>query len=204
MPRTPAAPRQYAKTPGQRTRILDAAMEVFAQRGGRGSSLREIAERVGMSQAGVLHHFGSKSALLLAVLERLDREDQPEGPLETLEDGVAFVRRELERGLERPGLFELQVTLTAESIDPEHPAHAFFVERYERVARQFTGPLQEAADRGTLREGVDPAALAHLVMAALDGLQLHHCVNEDVDIMAAFDLLLDTLTETLVARPAGA
>lgn len=201
MPRIPAAPRQYAKTPGQRTRILDAAMEVFAQRGGRGSSLREIAERVGMSQAGLLHHFGSKSALLLAVLERLDQEDQPERPLESLEDGIGFVRGELERGLERPGLFQLQVTLTAESIDPDHPAHTFFVERYQRVARQFTGPLQEAADRGALRAGVDPAAVAHLLMAALDGLQLHHSVNEDVDIMAAFDLLLETLTATVVAEP---
>ena len=47
---------------------MDAAVEVFATVGYNKGSLREVADRVGMSQAGLLHHFPSKEHLLEAVL----------------------------------------------------------------------------------------------------------------------------------------
>jgi len=49
--------------------ILQAAFEVFSNLGFRGGSLAKIAELVGISEAGILHHFKSKDALLIAVLE---------------------------------------------------------------------------------------------------------------------------------------
>lgn len=192
-----AASGQYAKTPAQRSRIVDAAMQVFAERGERGASLREIAERVGMSQAGLLHHFGSKHRLLLAVLDRFEQEEQPDEPLTSMEDSIAFVRAELARGLDRPGLFQLQMTLAAESIDPDHPAHEFFVDRYQRVTAQFEEPLRAAVADGVLRSDTDTRAVAQLVIAAMDGLQLQRQLDEDTDMTAAFDLLLDALVRTL-------
>lgn len=194
-----AASGQYAKTPAQRSRIVDAAMQVFAERGERGASLREIAERVGMSQAGLLHHFGSKHRLLLAVLDRFEQEEQPDEPLTTMEDSIAFVRAELARGLDRPGLFQLQMTLAAESIDPDHPAHEFFVDRYQRVTAQFEEPLRAAVADGVLRPDTDTRAVAQLVIAAMDGLQLQRQLDEETDMTAAFDLLLDALVRTLGA-----
>jgi ubiquinone biosynthesis protein COQ9 len=61
----------YAKTEEKRRVILDAALEVFAKSGYRSGSIRDIADRVGMSEAGLLHHFPNKSALLAAVLPLL-------------------------------------------------------------------------------------------------------------------------------------
>lgn len=52
------------------TRILDAAEELFAERGFAGVSVREIAGRVGLNQASIYNHFPSKQALYEAVLER--------------------------------------------------------------------------------------------------------------------------------------
>ncbi|MFE3379958.1 TetR/AcrR family transcriptional regulator [Streptomyces anulatus] len=194
MARSGAEHGHYSKTPAQRARILDAAMAVFALRGERGTSLREIAERVGMSQAGLLHHFGSKNDLLLAVLERFEQQEQPSDALSTLAQSIDFVRGELARGLQRPGLFQLQAMLAAEATDPEHPAHAFFADRYQRVAQQFEESLHTAADEGTLPEAIDTSALAHLVIAAMDGLQLQRLLNDKVDVLASFDLLVQALT----------
>ena len=79
MTQTPSLPRvrkprgEYAKTSAKRTAILDAALEVFAESGYRSGSLRDVAGKVGMSEAGLLHHFPNKSALLAAVLDRRDR-----------------------------------------------------------------------------------------------------------------------------------
>lgn len=183
----------YAKTPRKREQILDAAMVVFGRRGNRGASLREIAERVGMSQAGLLHHFGSKNQLLLAVLERFDQEEQPETPPRSVAEGIAYVREELANGLGRPGLFQLQVTLSAESTDPSHPVHDHFVAHYRRVSNQYRDAIRAAVELGQVRSDIDVDAMARLIMAALDGLQLQKLLNDDIDVLASVDLMLDAL-----------
>ena len=47
-------------------------MSVFGQRGYNKGALVEVAEQAGMTHAGVLHHFGSKEALLVAMLQYRD------------------------------------------------------------------------------------------------------------------------------------
>src|SRR4051794_22900238 len=74
---TATAPRsrgEYAKTPARRHEILTAAVEVFSTSGFHKGSLRDVAERAGLSQAGLLHHFPSKHHLIEAVLTW--RDDQ--------------------------------------------------------------------------------------------------------------------------------
>ena len=48
----------------RRARILDAALELFAEQGFILTSLPMIAELVGITHAGTLHHFGSKEGVL--------------------------------------------------------------------------------------------------------------------------------------------
>ena len=75
-PKNPTTPNEGKRPDGRlvrgeqrRREILRTAVEVFGEQGFRGSSLREIAARVGISEAGLLHHFGSKAALLTATIE---------------------------------------------------------------------------------------------------------------------------------------
>jgi AcrR family transcriptional regulator len=53
-----------------RTRILDAAEELFMQHGFEGTSMRLLTAKAGVNLAAVNYHFGSKDALLLAVFKR--------------------------------------------------------------------------------------------------------------------------------------
>jgi AcrR family transcriptional regulator len=55
---------------GTKTRILDAAERIFTDKGFRGTSLRELTAEARVNIAAVNYHFGSKEALLQAVLER--------------------------------------------------------------------------------------------------------------------------------------
>jgi AcrR family transcriptional regulator len=59
-----------------RQRILDAATELFVDRGYEATSLREIAERVGVTKAALYYHFTSKEELLRALLEPLEEFQQ--------------------------------------------------------------------------------------------------------------------------------
>ena len=63
------------KEQGELTRraIVQAAVELYAEAGVRGTGLMAIGDRAGVSHATVLYHFGSSMGLLLAVLAERDR-----------------------------------------------------------------------------------------------------------------------------------
>jgi AcrR family transcriptional regulator len=72
-----------------REQIRTVALEMFAERGYDGTSLREIAERLGITKAAVYYHFKTKEDILVSLLtdfmgqvdELLDwAEDQPPTP----------------------------------------------------------------------------------------------------------------------------
>ena len=49
--------------------ILDAALELFAEAGFSGASMRELARRVGVRESALYHHFESKAAIFGALME---------------------------------------------------------------------------------------------------------------------------------------
>lgn len=57
--------------PDPRQRILTEATRLFAAAGFEGTSLKEVADAVGLSKPAVLHHFGSKEELRTAVIESI-------------------------------------------------------------------------------------------------------------------------------------
>src|SRR5205085_512733 len=62
-------PRKRLTAEARREAILDAALEVFAQRGYNGSSIDEIAQTAGISKALIYEHFPSKRDLHVSLLE---------------------------------------------------------------------------------------------------------------------------------------
>ncbi|WNM25427.1 TetR/AcrR family transcriptional regulator [Demequina capsici] len=183
-----------AGRPGRtREMILAAAMEMFAESGFHGTSLRDIAGRSGLTHPGVLYHFPTKEALLMAVLERRDEvtgEDYPtEGTTarEVLRSLVGTAR--LNAG--RRGLVELFATLSAEATSADHPAHEFFTQRYESLRDQVAGAFTALAEDGALRPGVEPALAAIQVIAMMDGLQVQWLLDDRIDMGRALAVHLD-------------
>jgi len=54
-----------------REQIRVVALEMFAERGYAGTSLREIAERLGVTKAAVYYHFPTKEDILASLLKVL-------------------------------------------------------------------------------------------------------------------------------------
>ncbi|MFE7842475.1 TetR family transcriptional regulator [Streptomyces sp. NPDC057474] len=181
--------RAYAKGEARRAEILAAAVGAFAEQGYRGSSLRDIAAGTGVSASGILHHFGSKDALLTAVLEereRLTLQWLPTDP--ALAGSVGYFRNLVAYNMSKPGLVRLFATLAAEAADPEHPAHTWFVERYEEAREQVRTVLAE--DLASLGEA-EREATVQLFMAVSDGLQTQWLLDPERDMRAGMDLFVD-------------
>ncbi|WP_159499878.1 TetR/AcrR family transcriptional regulator [Microbacterium sp. 18062] len=175
---------EYAKTGAKREAILAAALGVFAESGYRAGSLREIATRVGMSEAGLLHHFPNKEALLAAVLDRRDGDDLSRVHIIVdAEDGAETLRGLVELAAHNasvPGVVELYCTLSAEATSPDHPAHGYFLGRYDWARGMVGRAFERIARDGRLREGADPARAAIATLALMDGLQVQWLLNRDV------------------------
>ena len=174
----------YAKTAERRRTILATALEVFAESGFRGASIREIASRVGMTDTGVLHHFGGKGKLLLEVVKR--KEDEDAGALRD-----PYLRDLVAKNGTRSGTVRLFTTLSAESTDPEHPAHEHFVNRYAAVRDHVTERLTRDSAEGRIPATVDPAMAARIMLAVMDGLQIQWLLDPSMEMDAAYNDFID-------------
>jgi AcrR family transcriptional regulator len=172
----PSSPRRRRADPEQRRAdILAAALEVFAERGYRAASLAAVAERVGLTQQGVLHYFPTKDALLIEVLRLRDQLDIPA-------DGVSHRLADIEElvayNATRPGLIQSFTVLSAESVTEDHPAKEYFTTRYAAVRAHLTEEIRaEVGDE--LAGGLTPAQVATLLVAVMDGLQLQWLLDPD-------------------------
>lgn len=208
-PRTATARGPYAKSARTRTLILDAAFAVFASAGYRKGSLREIAERVDMSEAGLLHHFRNKAELLLAVLDHRDELARSRFAFEqhagrgALDDLIALA----DYNSTIPGVIELFCTLSAEATSPDHPAHDFFRKRYENSRQIVVDALSVIRAEGGLRDGVDIPSAAARSIAVWDGLQIQWLLDRTAldmadELRACFDeFLIEDLAPPRRALP---
>lgn len=159
----------------RRTRILEAASEVFGEKGYVKGSLADIAERVGMTHAGVLHHFGSKDQLLLAVLAHRDATDIEDLEGRHIPDGLELFKhlvRTAEHNESRAGIVQAFTVLSAESVTDEHPAKEFFLERYETLRSDIRVALASICSTDDPPEPSDIDKATASVIAVMDGLQV--------------------------------
>ncbi|MEU7298814.1 TetR/AcrR family transcriptional regulator [Streptomyces sp. NPDC007206] len=178
----------------RRAEIVGAALEVIAERGYRGASLAAVAERVGLTQQGLLHHFPTKEALLVAVLQERDRWDAvPDSQWR-----VDLLASLVEYNAMRPAIIQTFSALLGESVTEGHPARSYFTERYTRVRQSMAAVLRaEYGDR--LPNGLTPERTAPLLIAVMDGLQYQWLLDpESVDMPGAFRDFL-----RLLGEPAG-
>ena len=180
----------YAKGDARREAIVEVATEVFGTLGYRAATMLQIAAACGISRTGLLHHFPTKESLLEAVLAERDRGsvDLVPKPVPGADDDLAALRRLIavtRHNTESPEIVNLFSVLSAEAGDAGHPAHGYFVARYDRVRAELGASLTSLQRRGALVAGTDPRVLATEIIALMDGLQVQWVLSPDQVDMAA-------------------
>lgn len=180
----------YAKGIARREEILESALDVIGRHGYQNTSLKQIAEVVGVTPAALLHYFGTKEELFTAVLRKRDEHDglSQEGPHEkSTQDRLLSAIR---HNAEVPGLVELFSRLAVDAADPAHPAHEYFLERNAQLRSLVTAGFAAETDRAPV---LDPETMARVVQAVADGLQLQWMVDREVDMAGIVEKVFEAL-----------
>ncbi len=175
---------EYRKSAARREQILEAATEVFGQAGFTASSLSEVARRVGMTQAGILHHFkGGKTALLTAIL---DKRDERALAILSGRRGIEMLRGLLVISAAQKhqrGIVQMYRLLSTEALNAEHPAYEHFRRRHHSVAAAVEQAFREAREDGDAHPDIDPRVAAISTMAMTEGTEVLWLNGLDVDIV---------------------
>ena len=159
-----------------RDRILQAAQESFAQEGYDATSVASICERAGVTKGGFYHHFPSKQALFLDLVQgwltgldavlgaiRGSTTTVPEAIMqmtEMVEQVFGAARGQLPMFLEFWNRAARDPEVWQATIAPYRHYHAYFVSM-----------LEDGISEGSLRP-VDPQLIAHLIVALAVGVVL--------------------------------
>jgi AcrR family transcriptional regulator len=186
-----------------RQKILAAAARHFGELGYRGASAGAIAQEAGISEPGLLHHFGSKQRLLMALLDLRYSQDSQKLLAEQELEALALLpllAKLVRENLRHRESIRLSMVIFAESISATHPSHDFFKRRYTRARDIVGGHLDRAKARGNLKKSVDTRALAAVLLAAMDGLQMQWLLDRRIDMAHCFAVLAQLL-QTAIASP---
>lgn len=199
--REPTPRGRYAKGLARRQEILDRAIEVFARRGARRTSLRAIASEVGVTHAALTHYFGSLEELLVAVYRESERSPQGKAEPPTDASPAEMMRLSAAENREIPGMVQLYSTLVAAALENDHsPAEEFVSARFDRLRSEIAARVRELQAAGRMRGDLDAELVAALVIAASDGLQTQWLLDPGVDHEAAL-AMLDRLLSTADPTP---
>ncbi|MEJ3405316.1 helix-turn-helix domain-containing protein [Rathayibacter sp. YIM 133350] len=188
---------QYAKGVAKREEILTTALEVIARNGYRKTSVRELADAVGLSQAGLLHYFSSKEELFQEILRKRDELDTVSSEMTDLHSGLVSLVR---HNAKVPGLVQLYAQLSTAATDADHPAHEFFRQRYATLREYIARDIAARPEASSLPAGVDGAKWATILAAVMDGLQTQWMLDPSIDMAAHMEYLVQIVGRSEAAN----
>jgi AcrR family transcriptional regulator len=197
---SPEITEEYAEF--RRRQILTAAWRSFAENGIRGTTIRGIADSLGLSTGIVYTYFESKDQIVRALQEmsseqnqellaQLDRSASFQEAIDGLFDYLfeCCSEEDLRAGA-RANLVSWSEALKQEDF------RTGFVEIFQQLREGLTDIARRGVRNGELREDLDAEALAGLILALVSGLQVQAALLEGLDLHPLFQ----TARETLRAR----
>jgi TetR/AcrR family transcriptional repressor of nem operon len=200
------APGSERMTKGEltRRRIVAAAAPIFNQRGYEGSSLADLMAATGLKKGGIYRHFSSKEELAAEAFDytweaawnaRMLHLDPKASGIEQLKQLIAnFI------DCRPPIAGGCPILNTAVDADD---GNSVLRGRVSKALRSWVARLQsmvkQAAERGEMRSGVDPKAVATLVVAALEGALMMSRVERNDYALRRIQQHLNHYLETEVA-----
>jgi AcrR family transcriptional regulator len=183
----------------RRKQILEAATRVFAEKGFRRATTREVARTAGVSEGTIYNYFKNKDALLMAILDRLN---ETERRAVDFEEGMAtdfqgflqgYLRRRMSTIWENREVFRVVLSEMLVNADLRELYLRQVVEPTMKMAEEN---FRSRVEKGAVRETDAPLAMRSVAGAVLGVLVLGLLGDEEVG--SRLDELPGVLAELLV------
>jgi AcrR family transcriptional regulator len=159
----PTATRRSARREATRTRLMQASVDVFAERGFHGASVEDICERAGFTRGAFYSNFSSKDDLVLALydqhIDRLSARVESLAARETADPG-----------------FLLQTEFTLHAIRDKQAGRAW-ARQQAKVRARLTDLVERIAERHGVRLSVTPEEFVRLGLAIYQGGMAQHLLE---------------------------
>lgn len=159
--------------------VLDAAVQCFWERGYEATSVRELAERMGITGASLYNAFGDKRSLYRRALDHYvkasfgDRVGRFEGKLPPRAAIEAFFREITERSLDDPARKGCMLVNSALEVAPHDPEFLAAVSDVLRQVEAFFHRCVAAGQaNGTISRAQEADDLARLLLGVLLGIRV--------------------------------
>ena len=152
--------------------ILEASLELFSVQGFEATSISQIANAVGVRKASLYSHFGSKQAILDALVQevleqyegqslfaRADWEKDAGSLPQTPDDAVQMIQGQIRYILHDPAISRARKMLVIEQFQNPELAKLQTKQNYSDVLRYFTGLVKQLIRLEVLAED-DPETMA--------------------------------------------
>jgi len=199
-----------------RERLLDAAIEMFAERGYAATGVDALCRRAGVAKTGLYWEFQNKVGLLNAVIDQVVAEWVDEiraasragTPRERLDAALAAMRK---RVSDRPELFRVLLVVLAERTQVDDEAREALLRFYKSAHASLCEGIQESVGNALPPEQL--SQLCDLILAMIQGVFLRAQVYGDSDIERLFggirsmillmvrELLANTQGQTTLTGP---
>ena len=165
-------------------KILDAALELFSQKGYEGTNIRELSASLGLVKSGIYKHYESKEAIWNALLDRMiayygerfgSAEHLPPVP-DSLEDFVSMSMRMVNLTIHDEQIVKTRKVLTLEQYRDVRARDLATKHFLTGLTEMFTRIFSGMMDKGLLKRD-DPAMLAFAYTAPISAL-IHLCDRE--------------------------
>ena len=188
-------------------RLLDAAAKVIAERGTTGVSFADIAREAGCSHGLPGYLFGSKTELLLALVDDVLREFRGTLVRPAVGDrqGLPALLRTLSvfiESLDRPYPYTRAIYVMIGEAAGAPPELQSALNAHQDAARQMIiDSLHEGIELGQVRPDVDTAAQAVVIFGMLRGIGLQALMGPgSVDVKAVTAVVVTTTERALAAE----
>lgn len=165
-----------------RDQLLDAAQNVFFERGVAHTSLAEVAQAAGLTRGAVYWHFENKADLLAALCERCSlplqqstakiRAAYPNDVLARIRERACSVLRSVVEDESTRKIMTI-LLLKCEYVDEISAASNRLIERREHCLEQMVDEFRDAVAAGQIPAHVPPRQAAIGLMSLVDGLCFH-------------------------------
>jgi AcrR family transcriptional regulator len=166
----------------RRLQILRVAMQLFSQRGFRGTTTKEIAKAAGVSEAMVFRHFATKEELYSAILDHkaclhdaLDPLQKVADAIQRKDDHAVFEGIALDALNQHDCDPEFQRLLLHSALEQHELAHMFWEKFVLRVYKSLRAYIRERQREGAIIQ-IEPL----VIVRAFIGMIIHHSLNNNL------------------------